>query len=612
MSDTGKQSPLGSNMVASLLLNEGLTINPVFSSYVGTSKYNDDYSPGSIVNDTCLKWLTYAINDAYNRGYASGANVTVDTTTYNNLLAIGQSRIPALGNSVPPTYIVNDPSGIWAGEATSGYGVAGDVGPGQDATWIPYDSSNPNVGVTQWGYLRLLALQAFNDFNWNGRLPSATENPGFSYEPAYKDYVSSFMQADSFVKYSNEAIMTLRNSKEFLKGTFSNTNDLITADVSGVSLSSQAFGQDLVNLGKALNLPYITRFGLPSVLLQTLKQNNAITQNLIVGLLGAGLTQAEIDDISLNGPEVATKDQEQKIYGAFLVLTGRSLNDILAPLNCKTQGLTSLADLLNVKKLFPISFTTLTVPIYNANPGPTNSKTYYLLYVNRDMNPQLLAPVIEETVGTIIPPAPPVVVEEEPPVAVIVKAVEANIPPVEVKTTFTPPAPSSGGSGSFSTGGGGGCVVLESYLPLAESQLYLGKEINQAYQMLEGFNVVLCDEKNLQSHVGKVHKAINDYQPCVRVVTETGISLVCSTTAPLFTKEQGFIDAPFVLGKRVAVLRQGVSFFEEVIDVKDVGMKFVRVIDTGNNSFWAGEKEGSYILHHNTNIYKEFARVVKK
>ena len=30
-----------------------------------------------------------------------------------------------------------------------------------------------------------------------------------------------------------------------------------------------------------------------------------------------------------------------------------------------------------------------------------------------------------------------------------------------------------------------------------------------------------------------------------------------------------------------------------------MGEKFVRGIDTGNNSFWAGETEGAYILHHN-------------
>ena len=154
MSDTGKQSPLGVNVTGSVLQNTGLCINPVNQGYIGASKYNDNYDPGSLVNNTCLKWLTYAINDAYTRGYASGANNTVSTATYNNLISIGNGNIPALGNSPPDTYTITDPSNQWTGQATTGYYVTGDTGDGQEATWLPYDTTNPNKSVTQWGYIR--------------------------------------------------------------------------------------------------------------------------------------------------------------------------------------------------------------------------------------------------------------------------------------------------------------------------------------------------------------------------------------------------------------------------------------------------------------------------
>ena len=49
-------------------------------------------------------------------------------------------------------------------------------------------------------------------------------------------------------------ILAIDNSKDFLDGTFSNMNDLITGDITNVTLSLKNWGQDLVNLGKELDL----------------------------------------------------------------------------------------------------------------------------------------------------------------------------------------------------------------------------------------------------------------------------------------------------------------------------------------------------------------------
>jgi len=451
MSDSGIQSPLGVNVVSSLLQNQGFYINPNAAALMGSSTNNANYTPGSIVNNTCLKWVTYAINAAYQN---LGTNVS--TTTYDNLISIGAQAIPALGNSKAPTYIIDDPSGVWNGQATSGYAVQGPTDQGQSATWVPYLSENVNVGVTQWGYIRLLALQAWNEFNWNGKTTTATvtagsfvvgtvytiltigstdftsigatsNTPGITFTatgvgsgsgtasytyvnntspPEYKEFTSSFLTADNFVNYSNNAITAITNSQTFQQGTYSNQNDLITGELSGVSLALQDFGQDLINLGKALNIAQINKFGLPSTLLQLIKQNNAQTANLNLALLASGLSNNEIDAIA-SGNITPTINQEQQLYSAFLIIQGADLSEILVPLQCLTKGLTSLADLLNVKKLFPISYTTLTVPIYNTTPGPTNSKTYYLLFIEEQLNPQLIAPAVVAQVAPVVPPAPP-------------------------------------------------------------------------------------------------------------------------------------------------------------------------------------------------------------
>jgi hypothetical protein len=194
MSDTGKQSPLGVNTLSSLLQNIGFNINPIMVNFVGSSTSTSSAAElGNIVNDTCLRLLTYAINDAYGRGLvtavitagsfvvgrtyvinsigtttnwnsigysgtpivgglftATGAgsgNGNAVQDTYNNLISIGSTTIPALGNSPPSTF-------NWTG--------------------YPNWASNYNYTneVTRWGYVRLFALQGYNEFNYNSGLSS--------------------------------------------------------------------------------------------------------------------------------------------------------------------------------------------------------------------------------------------------------------------------------------------------------------------------------------------------------------------------------------------------------------------------------------------------------
>ena len=616
MSDTGKQSPLGVNVLGTLLQNEGFYINPKVRDLAGDSKYNDDYAPGEIVTNTCLKWLTYAINDAYKRGEASGnASPTVNSATYDAILAIGQSRIPALGNGNPPTYLAEDPSNQWNGEATTSYGIPGDgsepatpydppvptefLGQGQDATWYPYTTENPNVSVTQWGWLRLIALQAWNEFNYNGLTPGEDT-------PEYRYFLQSMLAYQGFCEYSNKAIFAINDSKDFLKGIYSNMDDLTSSDITGVSLANRAFGQDLINLGKALDLSLIAKYGLPSALLQTLQKNNAITQNLNLALLSSGLSSSEIETISNNPNITVSREQEQKLYGAFLAVNGVSLLDILNTLNCKTKNLSSLADLLSVKKIFPTSYRTLTVPIYNTEPGPTNSKTYYLLFINDELNPQLVIPRVKEIVGTIVPPTEPPVVIEEPVLPPIEPVIEPIIPvpppptPAVISGGSPPPTtvPTGGGGGG---GGGGGCVVLDAYVPTVETRTHNGKIVEKAWQLEPTFDILLADEE-LKSSKGKIVKAMIDFQPCVKIITASGIRLSCSTTAPILTKNKGYVEAPKLFGEQIAVMRNDIAFWDEVVSIDDIGYKHVRVIDTGDNSFWAGDIQNAYVLHHNARI----------
>ena len=383
MSDTGKQSPLGVNTLSSLLQNKGFNINPIMVDFTGVSiSESSATNLGSIVNDTCLQLLTYAINDAYVRGVAeSGPTKTVSDSTYDNLISIGSTTIPALGNSKAPTF-------NWTGYPNWAYDTAPD----------PLPNYNHTNSVTQWGYVRLFALQGYNEFNYNngyGSVPSV-----------YKDYLSGFMTANGFVEYTNKAIMSMTNSQDFLDGTYSNMNDLISADIAGISLATTVFGRDLMTSGKAINLSKISTFGLPSNLLETLQKYNSITKEVSLAILSSGIQMDELTQILSNFSSV-TKDQERRLYGAFNLIVGDSLNEVLVPLNCKTRGLESLADLLNLQKLFPNSYQTLTVPVYNTTQGPTNSKTYYPIYNNSGVNSNLTTPLVSNQIGTQIPTGTP-------------------------------------------------------------------------------------------------------------------------------------------------------------------------------------------------------------
>lgn len=360
MSNTAKQSPLGVNATSGLMMNQGLTINAITAGYVGSSTSISNYDFGTVISNSVLNKLVMAIR----AGWELYNTAQISLSTYNNLISIGRTTIPALGNTIPPTYTYS-----YAGETAS------------------------------YGYVRLFPLQAYNEFNYNSTL---------STDGTYYDFISSFLAASSYIDYSNSGIMTMQNSQTFLQGTYSNMNDLISSDVSGLSLSTFIFGQDLINSGKAVNLSTISTFGLPSNLLFTLKKYNALTPSMNVALLASGLEATEIEQCSDNIN--VTSDQQQKIYASFLIITGVDLEQILISLNCKTRGLTTLADLLNVKKLFPNSYTTITVPIYNSTLGlPTNSKTYYTIYTGDGVNPALTSPAIKDQIGTITPPGTPTI-----------------------------------------------------------------------------------------------------------------------------------------------------------------------------------------------------------
>lgn len=336
MSLTGKYSPLNLNSLGSFVQNQGLRINADAQSHMGTSTSLSTYSLGTTTQNTVLRMIVWSIRAGY---------LNSSFTYYSDLISIGSTTIPVLGNSKPPDYT-------------------------RTASLDPYPNATPYTSeYTSFGWLRTIPLQAHYEFYINNG--------------SYSDFLYTFNMAQGFIGQSNKAIDAMNASDTYLDGTYSNMNDLITADLAGVTLALFFWGQDLIASGRSIDLTNIDKFGSPTVLLRTLSKNKALTKSLNLALLAAGFSSDEIDSLVI-GTE-PTVDQEKKLYSAFCIVMGIDLVEVMIGLNCQTKGLRTLADLLDPKYLFPRSFATLTAPTYNGTPGPTNSKTYYLIYTSGEV-----------------------------------------------------------------------------------------------------------------------------------------------------------------------------------------------------------------------------------
>lgn len=148
------------------------------------------------------------------------------------------------------------------------------------------------------------------------------------------------------------------------------------------------------------------------------------------------------------------------------------------------------------------------------------------------------------------------------------------------------------GYGPDDGGFGAGCVSIFSILP--------GGRL--AGDILVGDEMELADERTLEAGSGIVSYSKVKFAAGFRITTASGAALVCSDTAPIPTPE-GLILAPELHGKNVAVRKDhgenSTVFWDVVISVDSIGEIQVQHITVGDKCFWAGEHQGTYILHHN-------------
>lgn len=193
-------------------------------------------------------------------------------------------------------------------------------------------------------------------------------------------FVQALNSALAYNQNTNTFINSAVNSQTYLANTFTNTNNMITGDITNVNLATQTFGRDLAKLGFLIDLNNLNDLGSPLALVQRLVSVTGNIPILAVAFIAEGVPQEVV--LGLTNPGLVVQDNIQKLmYQAMTKISGDSLKQILKVLKVTTVGINNMADLLNPVKLFPNSYQSLTCPtpnglraIYIDSAGTVNSE----------------------------------------------------------------------------------------------------------------------------------------------------------------------------------------------------------------------------------------------
>lgn len=199
-------------------------------------------------------------------------------------------------------------------------------------------------------------------------------------------FAQTFSLTQAFCNETNTFIESSYNAENnYLGDTFTDMDNLVTADYTEVNLDTQGFGNDLKNLGNLINLANLDNYGFPYALIQQIAKIGGIVAPIVVALSITGVDEGII--LNIGDPTMVITDVNQKkMYSAMQLIKGDDLEQILQLLGVVTPGINSLADLLNPVKIFPNSFSTITAPtcnglraVYLTTSGIINSRLETLL-----------------------------------------------------------------------------------------------------------------------------------------------------------------------------------------------------------------------------------------
>ena len=320
-------SPLQLTASAALLQNQGLRSLPT-TLISAINAYNATTLAVSL--KSALDW------------YQAQAFYT--ESTFDALLSLGSTSCPALGNSIPAgalgtfsyldkEYLTNNP-------------------PADGSTFEPSGFNN-------------LIEQMAGAYLGNGDASK---------------FVQGFMGVVGYTNTLNKFITSSVNANQYLGPMFASMDSLTTADISTINPVFDRFGTDIARQGNLVDLANLDNYGTPAALIQQISKQAKLQGQTIPSLQSAlirvGLSTKEIKDLvsnnrtSLFNPNGLTQNQWDKLQkraaGSLSLInsvsSGAELQQILDILDVTTPNITSLDQLLDPTKTFPLSYNTMRTP----------------------------------------------------------------------------------------------------------------------------------------------------------------------------------------------------------------------------------------------------------
>lgn len=234
-----------------------------------------------------------------------GASAPLNAQNKAALYTLGSSSVPALSDSVPSAGLANYPGTL----------------------------------------MNTLLINLATTYMGSGDLTKFCQ--GFSTIQGYNGVTNTFV---------NSAV----NSQNYLGGTFTNSNNMVSGGITAVNLCTSAWGSDLAKLGGLINLENLDELGTPWALVQQLAKLGGITPQLALAFTAEGVSLDVV--VNLGSTSTTPSDADQKaMYTAMTKITGTNLTQILQVIGVTTPNINTMADLLNPYKIFPNSFQSLTV-----------------------------------------------------------------------------------------------------------------------------------------------------------------------------------------------------------------------------------------------------------
>jgi hypothetical protein len=227
----------------------------------------------------------------------------------------------------------------------------------------------------------------------------------------YRVFAQAFQTVVGFVSVTNQVILSACRSDEYLGPTFTTMDDLISGDITNVTLATGPFGEDLDDTGDLLNFDPLDLLNTPAGLLKQLaEKGKGLTPAVTNALKAAGLDDKDIADLTtdnrqdLFNPDGITENEFDKLqklaYPALCEVQNGALADALSILNVTTPNINALCEVLDPKKIFPRSYPALKLDdllIYN-DDGTVNGE------VENVLNDGSLVPKGCNDLAKIVPP----------------------------------------------------------------------------------------------------------------------------------------------------------------------------------------------------------------